>query len=458
MRRMTQERGFTIVEMLIAVAILLGGALATLAMLDMANHRVRSAGDRQKATALAREVVEAAKGIPYRDVAPETIVDRLREDASIAGSSASPWRVQRDGTSLTVTTEVCWVDEPADQLGSTAAGGFCEGSGGGTADRTPIDFKRVTVSVTWGSGSGRGTVRQSTLINARSGTAAPAIQSIRLTSPLTPLITSPTTQSASFAVATVANAAAVIWSVDGSQMGTATGSGRNWTFTWQLPKDGAYDVSAQAIEPSGRVGESRSITVVVNRTVPGAPTRFVAGRNGSVVEAEWSASDERDIIGYRVYRQSGATPTVACSFTAVPACVDQSAPSPAGTPLEYWVVALERVGTTNREGAASARVDVNSIANTPPGGPETLTLSKDAQGDTVLNWQPPLTPDPDAGDSIYLYRIYRDGTRIADRVASVGGNEGMWTDARWAGTTHRYWVTAVDRHLAESAPLGPVTG
>jgi type II secretory pathway pseudopilin PulG len=459
MRIFGEERGFTIVETMVAVAILLGGALATLSMLDIANHRARSAGDRQKATALAREVVEVAKSVPYRQITQATLVQRLREDESIAGSSGSPWRVERDGTPMTIEAEACWVDEPADGQGSRAGGGFCEGSSaGGTSDSNPIDFKRVTVTVTWRNGSGRGTVRQSTLVTARGGADAPAVQSIRLSSPLDPLITSANVQSATIAVTTATNATAVVWSVDGSQEGTATGSGRNWVFTWPLPPhDGAYDVAAQTVEASGAIGEPRSLTIVLNRFLPAAPQNFTAGRNGAVVEARWSASRERDVVGYRVYRQQSGSPVVACPFTAETSCVDPSAPANTGVGLAYWVVAVERVGTAEREGAASARVDVNG-ANRPPEIPQGLTLSKDAQGNTVLNWQPAAVPDKDPGDVISSYRIYRDGTAISNRRATTGGGETTWTDTNTGGVAHSYWITALDSHLAESLPLGPVRG
>jgi prepilin-type N-terminal cleavage/methylation domain-containing protein len=459
MRTLNEERGFTIVEMLIAVAILLGGSLATLTMLDTASHRTRSAADRQKATALAREIVEAAKGMQYRDVSPATLVERLREDESIAGGSGSPWRVERGGTPLTVEAQVCWLDEPADGLGPRAAGDFCDGSGvGGTADSNPVDFKRVTVSVSWRNGSGRGTVRQSTLVTVRAGSDAAAIQNVRLTSPLDPLITSSALQSASFAVATVTNAAAVVWSVDGSQQGSASGSGRNWIFTWQLPMaDGAYDVAAQSIEPSGLMGEPRSVTVVLNRFLPVAPGDFRAGRNGAAVEATWAASRERDVVGYRVFRQTVGQPSVVCSFTTQTICIDSAPPAQAGGVLDYWVVAIERVGTVEREGTASPRVDVNNT-NQPPHAPQALTLAHDGQGNTVLNWQPPAAPDTDAGDFIETYRIYRDGTAVANRYATAGGTEVTWTDLDTGGVAHQYWVTSVDTHFAESALLGPVSG
>lgn len=461
MRRLNEERGFTIVECIVAATILLTGILGTMAMLDTASKRSRGAGDRQKAVAVAREVLEVAKSIPYRDAAPDTIVALLRNDSTIAGSSGSPWQIDRDGTRYTVTTDVCWIDEPADKLGPRSAGNFCSGSGsGGTGDSNPIDFKRVTVTVSWRDGAGTGSTSESTLISAKGGSDAPAVDAVRMTSPSSAPITDPAATSASFVVNTATDANSVVWSIDGTQRGAASGSGRNWTFTWALPAyDGVYDVSAQALEASGLAGESRSITVVVNRFAPFAPTNVNAGRNGSVVEVEWSANRGRDVIGYRVYRQPKAgTATVVCDMTTALSCVDTSPPASSGTALEYWVVALDRDPNGNtREGTPSARIDVN-LANRPPNAPVALTLSKDAQGQTILRWQAAQFPDPDTGDSIASYRIYRDGTAIGDRYDRVDGTQLMATDARASGVTHKYWVTAVDTHLAESSALGPVTG
>jgi fibronectin type 3 domain-containing protein len=250
-----------------------------------------------------------------------------------------------------------------------------------------------------------------------------------------------------------------VWSIDGNQRGTATGAGKNWTFTWQLPADGAYDVSAQSFAGSGLTGDSRSVTLVVNRFAPTAPTRANAGRNGSVVEVEWAANRERDIVGYRVYRQpSGGQATLACPMSTKTSCVDATPPAGGGSALEYWVVAVDRDPSgADREGAPSTRIDVNA-QNKAPFPPDALTLSTDAQGNTVLRWQRPAIADPDSGDYIASYRIYRDGTAIANRYDRVAGTESMATDASSGGVPHQYWVTSVDSHLAESTPLGPVTG
>jgi len=460
MRRLTQEHGFTIVEMMVAVFVLLVGALGTLAMLDTANKRSRSASDRQNATAISRQVLEAAKSLPYREVAPGSVVAALRHDSSIAGISASPWRIERDNTVFTVQVEVCWLDERADGLGSRAPGNFCPGSGtGGTADGNAIDHKRVTVTMSWDTDAGKGSVRQSTLVSARGGIDAPGVMSVQLTSPASSPITNPATQTASFAVTTAQDAAAVIWSVDGAQQNTATGSHAAWTFTWELPAgDGVYDVSAQAFDSAGIGGEVRSATVVVNRFVPSALENMQAARNNGLVETAWSSSRERDVIGYRVYRQAaGGAPEVVCDFTAETSCIDPAPPARNPHALDYWVVALDHdPQDQRREGVPSTRVDVNA-PNSPPNPPSELVLAQEADGTQVLHWTPAAVGDPD-GDALDSYVIYRDGTAISNRYDSVGPTETSVVLHDTGSVIHDYWISVQDERLAESTLVGPVTG
>ena len=289
MRRLNQERGFTIVEMMVAVVVLLVGALGTLAMLDTANKRSRGASDRQNGTAVARQVVEAAKSVPYRDVAPGSIVSTLRQDAAIAGISASPWRIERDNTVFTIQVEVCWLDEPADGLGSRAPGNFCcrlrcRRNGRRQLDRPQARHRRDVVGQRRRGGqreAGDAGLRARGNRRARRGR-----RSSWSALPAAP-ITDPMATSASFAVTTNEDAAAVVWSLDGAQQDTAAGSNKDWTFTWQLPPvDGAYDVSAQAFDSEGLGGEVRSATIFVNRFTPSALGNMEAARRiTGVVEA-----------------------------------------------------------------------------------------------------------------------------------------------------------------------------
>ncbi len=174
------------------------------------------------------------------------------------------------------------------------AGQLLPGTGpGGTADGNSIDHKRVTVTASWNNDAGRGSARQSVLVSARGGLDAPGVLSVSLTSPASSPITDPMVTSAAFAVNTSEDAAAVVWSLDGTQQDTAAGATSDWTFTWELPSiDGVYDVSAQAFDSAGLGGEVRSATVVINRFVPDAPADFQAARkdvgsSGSRAAAEW---------------------------------------------------------------------------------------------------------------------------------------------------------------------------
>ena len=67
--------------------------------------------------------------------------------------------------------------------------------------------------------------------------------------------------------------------------------------------------------------------------------------------------------------------------------------------------------------------------------------------------------DPDRGDSVDFYRIYRDGQALSNRydVIDASGDPLVWTDGNPGGTTHTYYVVAVDTRLAESAFSNAVT-
>ena len=116
--------------------------------------------------------------------------------------------------------------------------------------------------------------------------------------------------------------------------------------------DGNYLVGARAFDAQGRPGPQRSVTVTLNRFAPLAPTGLAAGRNGGVVEAEWLANKERDVVGYRLYR--GSTLVSSCSSAAKTECQDTAPPG--DLVLIYTLKALDHDSAGNlREGLASLR-------------------------------------------------------------------------------------------------------
>ena len=67
-----------------------------------------------------------------------------------------------------------------------------------------------------------------------------------------------------------------------------------------------------------------------------------------------------------------------------------------------------------------------------------------------LSWSAPAAPaDPDAGDSVTGYVIYRDGQRLADAYATTTSTS--YADTAVSDGAHTYWVVAVDSRGAQSA-------
>ena len=67
---MTTERGFTMVEVIVAGLILVVGVLSLVALVDAANGATTSNKQREAATNLAREVIENSGTVSYDDVTP----------------------------------------------------------------------------------------------------------------------------------------------------------------------------------------------------------------------------------------------------------------------------------------------------------------------------------------------------------------------------------------------------
>jgi len=454
-RRIQNDAGYTLIEVLVASVVLLVGMVGAVSMIDGANARTISTSAREGATNVQRELVERARSIPYTKLVTGTVAAELQALPGLEDASPDPgYQIRRRGFTYTVVIGVCSQDDDEDQFGVHDAS-FCPGGAAGTLDRNPDDYKRVTIDLTWSGPRAGGRSHQQTLVNNPGSSVSPGICSISLTGATNNVITS-TIANASFSLCLTNNPSTVVWSVDGVVQGNATGSGATWNFLWPIQSlfDGTYLVSARAFDSSARSGPTRSLSVTLNRFLPLPPSGFAAGRNGAAVEMEWLANQERDIVGYRAYR--GGTMVASCSLTEETTCRDTN--PPAQPLLTYTLVALDRDTSGNlREGAASAPVTVTQL-NNPPNPPTGLTASTNAAGSTVLTWQAPVPADPDVGDSVAFYRIYRDGAAIEDRYDRTGlGTDLSYEDSGTGGTEHTYRVTAVDGQLAESTVAGPVT-
>jgi prepilin-type N-terminal cleavage/methylation domain-containing protein len=465
-RSLRSQQGFTVVEVMVAILLLLIGVLGAVALIDAANARTATNRAREAGTNLAREIVEATRGVRYDQLTPPTIVTELQAQPGLADAGAGAgWTIRRRGVTYTVTPNVCTVDDPADDSGAHVPGFFCGPTAGTGIDRNPDDYRRVDVEVAWTRGSSTTRVKQTTIVTNPASTLGPSVKDLTMTEPSASPITLASTPRAKFHVTTNSVPDTVSWYLDGNaQAASAVGSGTSWDFEWPLDisvYDGTYYVSARAFR-NDESGATKTVTVKLNRYAPFAPNGFQAGLNGGILEFEWLANRERDIQGYRVYRMVGASPAsgdeLVCPLQKETSCfVD----APAGFSSEkYYVVAVDLdTSDLQRNGDPSDVRTVTAGVNNPPFPPVgPLGFEDPNDGTVVLKWSAPVPPDPDAGDGIAFYRIYRDGTAYADRYDRTGsGSEVTYTDKKLGGQSHTYWVTAVDDHLSESTLTGPVT-
>ncbi len=133
-KRFTGRQGFTLIETLIGLAILLIVLTAVWALFHAGVNAIGSARAKTTAVAVANEYIEIVRNLSYQDV------------GTVAG-----WPIgvlnqttssDRNGFTFTITTQVRYVDDPFD---GNAFGTIP----GKPTDTQPSDYKLVEVSVCW---------------------------------------------------------------------------------------------------------------------------------------------------------------------------------------------------------------------------------------------------------------------------------------------------------------------
>jgi prepilin-type N-terminal cleavage/methylation domain-containing protein len=489
-RLRSEDRGFTLVEVVVAIFILLVGVLGVVSLIDGANFATAKTKSREGGTNLARELLDGARAVDYDKLNPAEIVGELQKQPGLADSdsSASGWQISRRGINYTVAAvPVCKVDDAADGFGDQSEGGFCSTpSPAPSGDGNPDDLRRMDVTIRWSVGAVTSSVRQTTLIINPSGSLGPSVKtfcvtaaSLTTTCPATPIsvVQDAARTKVSFA-ATTSAAAAFRWQVDdaasrGDGRATPSESSTSWTFDWDLGTvgsfecnvtpnwtlDGNYLVSAQAFDAFGIQGQRTALTLTVNRSEPFETCEFAGGYNdppdkSAVVELQWKANPERDIVGYRVYRQEEGSPSaVEVCDTIKTSCSDLAPPTTGRH--HYFAVSLDRDPATGgpREGGQSSNlvsIELPAEIETPPapGGVHASTV----------DGLPAITWDASTAAGVRFYRIYRDGTEYAHRYDQTGdGLTTTWTDTNPGAGGHTYYVSAVATSgFAESEAIAAV--
>jgi Tfp pilus assembly protein PilV len=145
-RKLREESGFTLIEVLVAATLLIIGVFATLALLDTSTKATATSKQRDVANAIGQELIERAQGGRYSltrndmtDVDPASPTpgpaDRLRAGMDPDGTSASTavtpatvtsgsvpnltpqsWTLRRQNTTYTVSYRACTLSDAYQQV------------------------------------------------------------------------------------------------------------------------------------------------------------------------------------------------------------------------------------------------------------------------------------------------------------------------------------------------------
>ena len=520
------DDGFSLIEVIVAMAVILVGVLGTVALLDRASAQSAGSKTRQTANGLLRELIETAQGVPYANLTDAAVKTTLQTNGfpdDDTGTSA--WEISRNGISFTVAVTACTVDDPSDGGSTHASGaGYCADSPAGTGDPNGDDYRRVTLTATPPSGFGPA-LTQTTIVGANritnpggtgpgGGTATSNdVKEVKITSPAalysgqvapcanhlsctwpSSTSTSVTPKSISFRATTAYTAQRVVYTVDGQVVATLNGPATTFDWTWNLPDsqpDGNYVLAAQIFDSTGAtaISSPSPLVVTVNRYIPDhtafAPT--AAGRNPlwnnlpeieTYPTADTAARVDRDVTGFLATRiVNGVSNGTACQTFSpnVRGCQDTNPPNSQSAVLTYRITptGANPDGSQQIGGNTTPSADVN-LPNTRPVEPGSVAVVRNGTQVTISWTNPAGSGDPDSGDCIDFFRVYRrdiGGTtwEYTDRIdrttfgnafnpcGAAGEFTSSITMTEENATAKRYRITSVDTHLAES-PREQVTG
>ena len=488
------QRGFTLVEVMVAIFILLVGVLGVVSMVDGANAVTSKTKAREGGTNVARSVIEIARSVRYRDLTAAALLAQLDSRPGMEDvDPGADYTIRARGFDYAATLTVCSLDDPQDGLGNHAGPiSYCAdtnvlAAGAPSKDRNPDDYKRVRITLRWNTrATGQSITQTSSIINPVGG-LGPSVTGLIMETPVSPtddpLLVETNVNTARFKATTSTSAANVTWSVSGQAQGAASGGPKTWTFDWDITDattnepiyyDCTYVIQADAFDSQGRSGAPYAKTVRLNRMLPIKPEGFAGGRNGNgdFVDLSWVTNPECDIVGYRVFRgDSPATITtpVTCvgeSSSTLDAETDECIDDAPGGDVYYQLVALDTPsgGGAPREGTKTDPLHIGPpSANVVPSVPTNLSACVGGQsgclvangvpaddGVLVVRWD----ASTDSDGTVQLYRIYRDGVAYANRHAAFYPKAGellSWIEPEPDGFDHAYRISAVDDDFGESA-------
>jgi len=146
-----REDGFTIIESLIGMMLVVIGAFAVLAVVEKGLVATNTTLAREQAVNLARELVERAHQVPYATLtvggAPGALAGTLAEAPSASNGS---FTVTRRNTTYTVSVIACSLDDPSDGAApvyDAETAQFCDAPAPNTAPGSTMKQPPLAVGV-----------------------------------------------------------------------------------------------------------------------------------------------------------------------------------------------------------------------------------------------------------------------------------------------------------------------
>jgi prepilin-type N-terminal cleavage/methylation domain-containing protein len=402
--RRAGERGFSLMELVIAVSILAIVAVGFTASIALGLRSVAFARQQQTASDLATARLEHLRSIPYSQVALESApthdtdptqpdygvsLDNVSFDVSGHGAYEplvvdtanggvlhieNP--VQVGQTVMSIYQYVTWVDDPSIP---------------GTQD-----YKRVTVVVRYTAPTINGVsrvVRVSSFFGTGNvvvgGTTTTTVGGTTTTAAATTTTSSSTTTTVAGACAGDNSAPTGSYTLNGSagalagftaaasitvtmnlsdpctpiQARLSNDGGSTWgvwttydplnpTVAWTLPTgDGSKIVSFQTKDNKGNQAQFSNAIIVLDQTKPTTPASFTrtvtcSGSNRTVTLA-WSLSNDTNFVGYRVYTSTDNITWTALLTTTSTSAVDVHKKSLDS--VRYYVVGYDKAGNESNQ-------------------------------------------------------------------------------------------------------------
>ena len=397
MQRMRTDEGFTLVEVVIAMALITVGFLVLAGATSSGARLLVQSKQRQAATQQANAAIEHIRNVAYDNAMlstqPSHAADEdspdfyVNEDGteydhahggdgeqlvvdSVHGLVLHTEDVSTGSTSMTLYQYVTWVDDP-NISGSQ-------------------DYKRVSVVVSYLAGANPGrlhTVEASTLLTTGTITVGGTTSSAGAGSSSSPTpsptptpsgpcgadtvgptgtfsilsssgaqtgYTASTTASISLSPSDTCTPISVQFSNDNATYGTAfTYDSGNPNATWTLAgTDGSKNVWARYTDGAGNVSTVGPQPIALDQTLPtaaGTLTRTVScSGNNRTVTLNWGNSTDANLVGYRIYKNANNVGYSALKTSATLTTTDTD--SKILNSLSYKIVAYDKAGN---EGTAT---------------------------------------------------------------------------------------------------------